>query len=52
MESEARYQLGYSLGLVIYSLFKIVASIDNLPVRDAIDHWVSVYVSERIQDID
>ncbi len=50
MNDGEKFNVGYKLGRLIFDLFVIIAAIDSIPVKEVIDHWVSAYVGERIQE--
>ena len=42
------YEVGRLLGEAILALFRVLAKLDGLAEREAIDSWVSTYVANRI----
>lgn len=45
---EPRYRAGQALGEAIIACFDAIAEIDGITRQEAIDDWVSTYVTERI----
>jgi hypothetical protein len=45
---EPRYRAGQALGDAIIACFEAIAEIDGITREEAIDEWVSTYVTERI----
>lgn len=48
MTKPDEYELGKRIGQMILDLFQLIADIDEIPLQDAIDDWVSGWVAERI----
>jgi hypothetical protein len=45
---EPRYRAGQALGDAIIGCFEAISEIDGITREEAIDEWVSTYVTERI----
>lgn len=48
MNEDERYKLGERLGHVILSLFDLLAWLDGTDRQEAIEGWISAYITERI----
>lgn len=50
MPENPEYRAGQALGDAIVACFDAIAQIDGVTRQEAIDEWVSSYVTERILD--
>jgi hypothetical protein len=48
MTEDPSYRAGQALGDAIIACFEAIAKIDGITREEAIDEWVSTYVTERI----
>ena len=48
MDEELRRKLGDAIGTMLVGLFKMMAALDGMTLKDAIETWVSMYVAEII----